>query len=203
MAEAASQEAAAEAPAAEAEAAAEAAPMAAEAAAAAEPTAEDVATEAALAASAELYEQLSSTLELAQPPEADAPMAAAATRAAAGAFAQALALRVSRAQLLPPPEAAPPFESSGRSLLLLPDDGALAAAAAARRRAAIAPHLARVVHDVHRGGGAAPTAHLEYFGTLKTICKAEERRKLRKKQRRFVQYLVKFGLDADEIAAFA
>ena len=45
--------------------------------------------------------------------------------------------------------------------------------------------------------------HLEYFGTLKTICKAEERRKLRKKQRRFVQYLVKFGLDADEIAAFA
>ena len=59
------------------------------------------------------------------------------------------------------------------------------------------------MHDVHRGGGAAPTAHLEYFGTLKTICKAEERRKLRKKQRRFVQYLVKFGLDADEIAAFA
>ena len=119
-------------------------------------------------------------------------MAAAATRAAAGAFAQALALRVSRAQLLPPGGGAA-LRGSGRSLLLLPDDGALAAAAAARRRAAIAPHLARVVHDVHRGGGAAPTAHLEYFGTLKTICKAEERRKLRKKQRRFVQYLVKFG----------
>ena len=48
------------------------------------------------------------------------------------------------------------------------------------------------------GGPALRSAHLEYLGALRTICRLEKERAVGKRVRRFIHYLAKFDMRKDE-----